>query len=140
MSFMGDFFVSWMILSKKCVIINMSNSLNNEEGELVGKKHFMYTLAVVAIVLTIILISFRSQDPGESLPALVIESTKDIRQYYYDSIPGLIRAEQLGVVKPIHKTFEIPHTDHNLKIDRIWYNSRDAYVFYRVENINEIAY
>ena len=105
-----------------------------------GKKYFMYTLAVVAIVLTIILISFRSQDPGESLPALVIESTKDIRQYYYDSIPGLIRAEQLGVVKPIHKTFEIPDTDHNLKIDRIWYNSRDAYVFYHVENINEIAY
>ena len=104
------------------------------------KKQLTYLLPLLITALAIIFFSFGYGNKEKGTTGDAIPDPNAIRQYYYDSIPGLMRAEQLDMVKPIHKTFHIPDTDFTLKIDRIWYNSREAFIFYHVENIDEIAY
>ena len=78
------------------------------------------------------------KDTVKNFTADIDPNPNAIRQYYYNSVPGLIRAEKLDMVKPIHKTFDIPKTNYSLKLDRIWYNSRNVFIFYHVENIDQV--
>ncbi len=74
------------------------------------------------------------------MPIVSIQTTDDIRNYYHSSIPGLKRAEESGLVKPIHKAFSIPDRHSTLKIDRLWFSRQGVYIFYHVENMDKIAY
>lgn len=118
----------------------MLKAFIREEEELMNKRYFIYSLLIIAVISTFIIVKFGFQDKGEDVPAAVAQKTDDIRHYYYRSIPGLMRAEQAGLIKPIHKTFNVPDTEFSLKIDRIWYNNKNTYIFYHVENIDKVAY
>lgn len=130
----------WLILTIKYVIINISKSFIIKEEKSLRKKYFAYQITLLVVLVLIILFSFVYKNNEKDITADIDPNSNAIRQYYYDSIPGLIRAEQLEMVKPIHKTYNIPDTHYSLKIDRIWYNSRDAFIFYHVENIDQVAY
>ena len=130
----------WLNLTIKYAIIDISKSFIIKEAEPLRKKYYVYQIMILIVVISIVLFSFVYKNREKDTTAYIDPNSNAIRQYYYDSIPGLIRAEQLDMVKPIHKTFNIPDTHYRLKIDRIWYNSRDAFIFYHVENIDHVAY
>jgi len=130
----------WLNLTIKCAIIDISKSFIIKEAEPLRKKYLVYQIMILIVVVLIVLFSFVYKNREKDTSVDIDPNSNAIRQYYYDSIPGLIRAEQLDMVKPIHKTFNIPDTHYRLKIDRIWYNSRDAFIFYHVENIDQVAY
>ncbi|MGB4638891.1 MAG: hypothetical protein WBH95_02780 [Caldicoprobacterales bacterium] len=104
------------------------------------KKHLTYLAIILTVGLLITIFSFMKKDTVKNFTADIDPNPNAIRQYYYNSVPGLIRAEKLDMVKPIHKTFDIPKTNYSLKLDRIWYNSRNVFIFYHVENIDQVAY
>jgi len=130
----------WLILTIKYAIIDISKSFIIKEEEPLKKKYFAYQITILIVAVLIILFSFAYRNKEKDMTTDIDPNSNAIREYYYDSIPGLIRAEQLDMVKPIHNTFIIPDTHYSLKIDRIWYNSRDAFIFYHVENIDQVAY
>jgi len=105
-----------------------------------NKKRFLIFITVVGLIIAAIaMVFFRKQHKDEPVIA-VEESVEGVRFFYYRSIPGLKRAEEAGLVTPIHKTYAIPEKPYELKIDRIWYTPKNIYVFYHVENIDTIAY
>lgn len=104
------------------------------------KRYSLHILLIFAIIVAISAFGCSPKEKGEPTSGATDQKPEDIRDYYYRSIPGLKRAEELDLVKPIHKTFTTPDIDATLKIDRIWLNAKNAYIFYHVENTEDIAY
>ncbi|WP_407272987.1 DUF4179 domain-containing protein [Radiobacillus sp. PE A8.2] len=59
------------------------------------------------------------------------ELLNDVESYYIEKTPGLARAEELGLVMEVNFT---SYLDNGVKlhIDKIWYNSKDVYLFYYI--------
>lgn len=61
----------------------------------------------------------------------VFETKDQLNEYFYEEVPGLKRAEEVGVVDEIKQTFVQEHNNLNdARIDRIWYNTEGFYLFY----------
>ncbi|MGP4071587.1 hypothetical protein ACTWQB_03415 [Piscibacillus sp. B03] len=61
----------------------------------------------------------------------VFETEEQLNEYFYEEVPGLKRAEEVGVVDEIKQTFVQEHNNLNdARIDRIWYNTEGFYLFY----------
>ncbi|MUK88282.1 hypothetical protein GMD78_07755 [Ornithinibacillus sp. L9] len=68
-------------------------------------------------------------DFGEGVKT--VDSWEEVEQYYLDRIPGLKRAENLGLVTKVDKIFTL-NDDSTLHLDKIWYNSRQIEFFYSI--------
>ncbi|MCL6561117.1 MAG: hypothetical protein K6U74_20480, partial [Firmicutes bacterium] len=53
-----------------------------------------------------------------------------LRQFFYEKIPGLKRAEELGLVTELGISRRVPGTEMDLRLERIWYNRENVYLLY----------
>jgi len=98
---------------------------------------FLTVMAIVALGALYLLLRTPSTT---KVNMIQVDKEEQINMFYYRSVPGLKRAEELGLVMPVHRRYEIPGCEAELKIDRIWYNQKDVYIFYHVENLPQLAY
>ncbi|HHV71289.1 MAG TPA: hypothetical protein GXX38_01595 [Clostridia bacterium] len=60
-----------------------------------------------------------------------VDSENKLQEYFYKKIPGLKRAEQLGLVKENGLEMDLGE-GMDLRIERIWYNEDYIYLFYSI--------
>lgn len=99
----------------------------------------MFLSVMIVVIICAIYVIFRPPK-NASVQISSVDREEDINLFYYRTVPGLKRAEELGLVTPIHKRIEIPNNNSELKIDRIWYNEKNTYIFYHVENTSQVAF
>lgn len=89
------------------------------------------TLFCVALIF-IAFVAFHSSGQSKRLSVPKASSMAGVKHYQYEHVPGLQRAEQLGLTKNYHVTLPIPGTSRTLKVGEIWYSSGYAYLFYSI--------
>ncbi|HEX7066121.1 MAG TPA: hypothetical protein VF199_13715 [Bacillales bacterium] len=92
-------------------------------------KQKLIILAAMATAFLAI-IAFQSSGETEQFPVPKANSLQDVKQYQYEKVPGLQRAENLGLTRDYQIEQPIPGTDRTLRIEEVWYNRRQAYIFY----------
>ncbi|HHU63607.1 MAG TPA: hypothetical protein GXZ32_05295 [Clostridiales bacterium] len=60
----------------------------------------------------------------------------EVRYFYYHAVPGLKRAQDMGLVSMINKSLPIGDTSGKLNIDMIWYDGNNVFIFYNIEGLN----
>ncbi|MBO8155446.1 MAG: hypothetical protein H0Z32_03200 [Bacillaceae bacterium] len=70
----------------------------------------------------------------------VADNWEDVKAFQYEKIPGLRRAEKLGLARQYENIkVEVPGTNRTLSIDEIWFAKDFAYLFYSID-LAEDAY
>ncbi len=97
--------------------------------EVIHKKGMF--VALIIIIFTVLLY-MRAEN---KVPA--VSNWTDVKEHWYDNVPGLKRAEELGLTREFDVKVDIPKTGHQLKITEVWYNSEQVYIFYGVNGIKD---
>lgn len=90
------------------------------------------TLICVAVFFIAFLI-LHSSGQSKHLSVAKASSMQDVKQFQYEHVPGLERAEKLGLTKSYQVKQPIPKAGRTLKIGEVWYSSGFAYVFYSID-------
>ncbi|QSS98673.1 DUF4179 domain-containing protein [Pontibacillus sp. ALD_SL1] len=65
------------------------------------------------------------------LPQVKMATSMDeVKQYFYQQVPALKRAEESSLVEEINKTYELPGVQAEVTIDQAWYNGQTIFLFY----------
>lgn len=85
-------------------------------------------ISVVIIAFTVLLYIRATDDK----PA-VAGSWNEVKEHWYETTPGLKRAEELGLARNFDVRLNVPDSNLQLKISEVWYNSEHVYIFYGVK-------
>ncbi|MCD5323239.1 MULTISPECIES: hypothetical protein [Pontibacillus] len=93
------------------------------------------TIAIIMILLIGIGL-YTSMDTPEEIQPIDLESVKvahnmdEVKNFYYQNLSGLKRAESLGLTEDIDKTYDVGGIDGEITFDEAWYNGKNLYVLY----------
>ncbi|MCF6138629.1 hypothetical protein [Pseudalkalibacillus berkeleyi] len=94
-----------------------------------NKNYRKVMLISVIIIAFIVVLYIKATDDK---PA-VAGSWNEVREHWYETTPGLKRAEELGLTRDFDEKVDIPNSDSELKISKVWYNSEHVYIFFGVK-------
>jgi len=107
---------------------------------LMKTKRFLMLLAAGITLISVSIALFLHKPRVETVNVLYAEEADEIDLFYYRSVPGLKQAEDLGLVKPVNRAFDLSGSKGRLIIDRIWYSNKGISIFYHVENLDTLCY
>lgn len=61
----------------------------------------------------------------------------EIKYFYYHAVPGLKRAQDMGLVSLVSKSLPIGDTSGKLNIDMVWCDGKNIFIFYNIEGLNK---
>ncbi|MBE3581133.1 MAG: hypothetical protein IMW96_05790 [Thermoanaerobacteraceae bacterium] len=67
-------------------------------------------------------------------------SQAEVHQYLAAMTPGLTRAEELGLVTPLNIEIPVPEANTAVRLEKIWYNSKEVFLFYSLANYRRVPY
>ncbi|HET7658544.1 MAG TPA: DUF4179 domain-containing protein, partial [Bacillales bacterium] len=89
-------------------------------------------ILIAIVFIFIMVIAFQSSGETKTFPVPKAHSLQEVKQFQYQHVPGLKRAEALGLTKDYQIERSIPGTNGSLRIEEVWYNPKQAYIFYSI--------
>ena len=103
------------------------------------KRLLLFLFILICIILTpVLFLLLRQTHPKNAF--LTASNHEEVNQFYYRAVPGLQMAEEAGLIREVNMNVDLPGHNAVLSIDRIWYNKKQAIIFYHVEGITQAAY
>lgn len=101
----------------------------------VGKLVFMIFLVAVLIFLGWKFLWKKDTYLGGQI--IRTNDISEVKYFYYHAVPGLKRAQDMGLVSLVNKSLPIGDTSGKLNIDMVWYNGNNVFIFYNIEGFNK---
>lgn len=104
------------------------------------KKRLLLFLFILFCIILIPVLFFLLRQTKHEAAFFTASNQEEVNQFYYRAVPGLQMAEAADLIRDVNKQIEWPGQDATLSIDRIWYNMKQATIFYHVEGVAEAVY
>ncbi|WP_143288657.1 hypothetical protein [Calderihabitans maritimus] len=92
-----------------------------------------FLLATIFVSLIVILVAGCSSANSTNQSLRQAQSKDEVDQYLATMTPGLKRAEELGLVTALNMDIPVPEANTSVRLEKIWYNSKDVFLFYSLE-------
>ncbi|WP_433750097.1 hypothetical protein [Falsibacillus pallidus] len=91
---------------------------------------FLWIVGLVAAIFVINAFIGEDSPKGNVSHA---ENTKQWKELLYENAPGLKKAEAKGSVKEIKKDIQIPNSEKQIHMEKMWLNGKDLYALYSID-------